>query len=78
VKGLAFSPEGRWLAGTTPDFRIFLWDAQTYELSAQFSGHTGEIFSLAFSRDGQRLASASLDRTVRAWDVEKTLLCLGG
>jgi WD40 repeat protein/predicted Ser/Thr protein kinase len=70
MKGLAFSPEGRWLASTTPDFKVDLWDAQTYQLSAQLSGHAGEIFAVAFSPDGRRLASVSLDRTVRVWDIE--------
>jgi WD40 repeat protein len=70
MKGLAFSPAGRWLACTTPDFQVYLWDAKTYQLSARWSGHTGEVFSVAFSRDGCRLASASLDRTVRVWNVE--------
>jgi WD40 repeat protein len=71
MKGLAFSPDGRWLAGTTPEFNVDLWDARTYRLSAQLTGHTGEVFHVTFSRDGRRLASASLDRTVRVWDVEK-------
>jgi hypothetical protein len=70
MKGLAYSPDGRWLAGTTPDFSVNLWDAQTYQRSGRLSGHTGEVFAVAFSADGRRLASASLDRTARAWDVD--------
>jgi WD40 repeat protein len=35
------------------------------------TGHTSEIFCVAFGGDGRRLATASLDRTVRVWDVEK-------
>jgi WD40 repeat protein len=67
---LAFSPDGRWLAGTTPDFRVALWDATTYRPAGRWPGHTGEVFAVAFSADGRRLASAGLDRTVRVWDVE--------
>jgi WD40 repeat protein/predicted Ser/Thr protein kinase len=69
-KGLAYSPDGRWLASTTPDFQVALWDVKTYRPSARWSGHSGEIFSVAFSPDGRRLASAGKDRIVRVWDVE--------
>ena len=71
MKGLAFSPDGRRLASTTPEFRVYLWDVRTYQPATPLTGHTGEVFGVTFSRDGRRLASASLDRTVRVWDVEK-------
>jgi WD40 repeat protein len=70
MKGLVYSPDGRWLASTMPDFNVYLWDARTYQRSTSLSGHTREVFCVAFSRDGRRLASAGLDRTVRVWDVE--------
>ncbi len=31
TKGLAFSPDGRWLASTTPEFNVYLWDARTHQ-----------------------------------------------
>jgi WD40 repeat protein len=71
TKGLTFSPDGRRLASTTPEFHVYLWDVRTHQPTTPLTGHTGEIFCVAFSRDGGRLASASLDRTVRVWDVEK-------
>jgi WD40 repeat protein/serine/threonine protein kinase len=71
TKGLAFSPDGRWLASTTPKFHVYLWDVRTQQPTTPLTGHTGEVFCVTFSRDGGRLASASLDRTVRVWDVEK-------
>ena len=71
TKGLAFSPDGRWLASTTPEFHVYLWDVRTHQPTKPLTGHTGEVFCVTFSRDGRRLASASLDRTVRVWDVEK-------
>ena len=71
MKGLAFSPDGRRLASTTPEFHVYLWDVRTHQPTKPLTGHTGEVFCVTFSRDGRRLASASLDRTVRVWDVEK-------
>jgi WD40 repeat protein len=67
---LAFSPDGRWLAGTGENHQtIQLWDAQTLAHSACLSGHTAAVYSVSFSSDGRQLVSASADRSVRVWNV---------
>ena len=69
-KSLAYSPDGRLLAGTGEDStQIDIWDAQTLRPVARLTGHTGLVYSVAFSGDGLLLASASSDRTVRVWEV---------
>jgi WD40 repeat protein len=71
TKALAYSPDGRWLAGaSTDDKTVCLFDAHTYELSAQFPGHDGVIRAVTFSPDSRRLASCSSDQTVRVWQID--------
>ncbi len=66
---MAFSPDGRFLAGSSFRGWIGLWDAATGVRGATLASHRGEINRIRFSPDGKRLASAGRDRVVRIWDV---------
>ena len=70
VESLAFSPNGTRLAtGGSWQEQIKLWDVESGNLIAEFSGHKGNVKSLAFSPDGRLLASGSFDNTILMWDV---------
>jgi RNA polymerase sigma factor (sigma-70 family) len=70
VDVLAFSPDGKTLAGTgLSDSVVLVWEVATGAERRRFSGHAGAVTSLAFSADGRTLASAGDDTTVLLWDL---------
>ncbi|KAF9152959.1 hypothetical protein BG015_004390 [Linnemannia schmuckeri] len=72
ITNLVFSPNGHWIASTSCDNTIKLWNAHTGAPVSTFSGHTSSVSSLAFSPDSPLLASSSLDKTVRIWQMSST------
>ena len=70
VNGVAFSPDGRYLASSSWDDDIRLWDATSGEERRRLKGHTGSVWAISFSPDGGRIASASWDHKVKVWSVE--------
>jgi WD40 repeat protein/serine/threonine protein kinase/DNA-binding XRE family transcriptional regulator len=69
VTGIAFSPDGRWLATSSADGAARLWDVQSHEEIAVLAGHEGAVNDLAFSPDGKVLATVGDDMTLRLWDL---------
>jgi WD40 repeat protein len=74
LDAVAFSPDGRAVAGTTyhptdQTATIYVWERHTRKIRCTFHGHTGKIHALAFSPDSKTLASAGLDSIIYLWDA---------
>jgi WD40 repeat protein len=72
--GLAYSPDGRWLAGCAADRTVVLWDAKTGKLHHALKGHRADVTGVAFAPEGRPLASADVDGRVCLWDAAEGLL----
>ena len=73
IYGVAFSPNGQYLATGGPNGSARIWDASTGKPLLSLFGHSRPIFTVAFTPDGSRLATASGDGTVKIWDVSTGL-----
>jgi WD40 repeat protein len=64
-----FTPDGKQVVTGNYPGKVCFWDLATGKLEHKFTGHPGEVESLAFSPDGKLLATGSGGCTVRIWDV---------
>jgi WD40 repeat protein/serine/threonine protein kinase/tetratricopeptide (TPR) repeat protein len=69
LTGLAFGPDGKYVAATASGRAVLVWDAETGALVRTLEGHRAPVFSLAFHPDGRRLATGSSDGVIRVRDV---------
>jgi WD40 repeat protein len=70
VKGVAFSPDGQWLAAGCLDGTIRLWDSQSGSELGRIAAHPAGVLCLAFAPGGRWLASGGQDRAVCLWDLQ--------
>jgi WD40 repeat protein len=67
--GLAFSPDGKTLAGGSWDETIRVWATDSGKEIAHLKDHDGAVKQLEFSPDGKAMLTVGEDRTLRIWDT---------
>ena len=80
LTGVAFSPDGEWLASCGEDRKAKIWSLKNPANVIEIVGHDDVLTAVAFSHDGKTLGTASHDGTVRLWDPKtgKQRACLMG
>ena len=77
IYGIAYSPNGLYLATASDDYTIVIWDVATAERVLNIPGlYGGYVRLVNWSPDSKTIACASLDNVIRIFDVQTgTLLC---
>jgi WD40 repeat protein len=69
IRAIAWSPDGRFLAGSSSHGTICLFRGDDGTRITELQGHVRAVRSLSISADSSVLASKSDDDTVRLWNI---------
>ena len=67
---VAFSPDGKWLAASSYDDDIRIYDVEHRTLVKTLEGDKDRVLAFAFSPDQKQLVSCSAGKSAIVWDLE--------
>ena len=73
VGDVAFSLDGRLIAGCGDDAQVCVWETCTGKALCTLRGHISDVKSVAFSPCPGIVATGSADQTILIWDIKQVL-----
>jgi WD40 repeat protein len=67
--GVAYSADGKLIAGGGYDEAVHVWDAATLQSKVIYLGRDGMIWTVVFSPDGKTVASGSDQGVIKFWQL---------
>lgn len=68
VLDITFTEDGRYLASSSADSTIRLWDVENEMTLRVFQGHTASVTGI--TSEGENIFSSSTDGTIKRWNTE--------
>jgi len=69
INHVTFSPDGMYIASSSFDNSVKLWNARDGKFLLTLRGHVAPVYQSVFSPDSRLLVSASKDTTLKCWDI---------
>ncbi len=70
IRSCTFNKAGTYLASTSADTDIKLWNLDEPGQQLRFRGHTDSVNSCKFFKNDTRILSSSHDGTLKVWDIK--------